>query len=665
MMRHLSEKLFGRISIIVLAIVLLLLCFLFYFLAYQVVQADNASKSVTAQLTSQAVVDKIDRNFYERFGDVQAFACNQLARQMLDSGNVTPEGQTFINTMTAYYVLYDLMIICDLNGKVIATNTVDKQGVLIRTDHLLRKNFANEEWFRVCRSEQGPPGGAWYSKFLISPDVAKLYSSQGYGMAFAAPIKDHTGKILGVWYNFASWKEVTQAIRADAEGALRVSDPNAAIILCENTGEIIDAPDDNRILSRLDERAVADPDNFITLNGRRYTFADCITSWATAKGAYTYKGNGWKALTLLTRSTITWSTFISGDLLPVILVTLLLVSVLGLYVYTYFNRAVIGKISGVKHVLESLAQGELPEVPAHLQGKNEIGQMTRSLMHVVDSLKKKASFSDEIAQGHLYTQLQVVSQHDVLGHSLLNMQHKLQQIAEADRQRSWTAEGLAKFNEILRSVTDFEALCNTVLAQIIQHLQASQGALFVTRHNEPEEVWLELAACYAFNRKKYLTGRVLPGEDLVGQAYLEGEVIHLKSVPAHASRITSGLIEAKPSTILIIPLKINHTVEGVLELASFKEYATGEIDFLVKVAEDIASTLASAKINERTRQLLLESQQQAEELKAQEEEMRQNMEEMQATQEEVQRNERTYRLQIQQLQEALDTRPNPAAESNR
>jgi hypothetical protein len=123
-----SENVFARIGVVTLASTLVLVFSLFYYLAFRVVDADNDAKAITARLTSQAVVDKIDRNFYERFGDVQAFAYNQLARQALDSRAATPAVQQFVNTMTAYYVLYDLMMICDLQGKVLVTNTTDKAG---------------------------------------------------------------------------------------------------------------------------------------------------------------------------------------------------------------------------------------------------------------------------------------------------------------------------------------------------------------------------------------------------------------------------------------------------------------------------------------------------------------------------------------------------------
>ncbi len=102
-----------------------------------------------------------------------------------------------------------------------------------------------------------------------------------------------------------------------------------------------------------------------------------------------------------------------------------------------------------------------------------------------------------------------------------------------------------------------------------------------------------------------------------------------------------------------MPLQVNGEVEGVLEIASFNPLSEHEINFLEKLGESVAVAVRNARINEQTRSLLEDTQQQAEEMRAAEEEMRQNMEELAATQEEMQRKEQAYLKKIEETERQL------------
>ncbi len=223
---------------------------------------------------------------------------------------------------------------------------------------------------------------------------------------------------------------------------------------------------------------------------------------------------------------------------------------------------------------------------------------------------------------------------------------------EAEDKRSWIAKGISEIGELLRGDMN-EQLFQRLVSSIVNIMKINQAGIYTIEEDEQYEKFIELKSCYAFDRNKFLNKKIEPGQGLVGQCFLEKERIYLKEVPESYINITSGLGDSNPKCILIVPLVHDENVEGVIELASFKELKDYEIEFIEKFGETLASFIASSRINLKTKHLLEQSQQQSEELRAQEEEMRQNMEEMQATQEEIHRKESEYVEQIEKLEHEL------------
>ena len=220
---------------------------------------------------------------------------------------------------------------------------------------------------------------------------------------------------------------------------------------------------------------------------------------------------------------------------------------------------------------------------------------------------------------------------------LLHMRDQMALVKEQDQIRIWTTEGLSKFGEIIRKYqNNFEKLSETLISNVVNYVDAKVGGLFILEEDEGKKA-LHLRAAYAYDRKKYLSKTVEIGEGIVGQCYLEAHTIYMAKVPSNYMSITSGLGNANPSALLVIPLRTNDKIEGVLELASLRPFKPHEIEFLEKLGELLASSIVTVRTAEKTTKLLQVSQEQAEEMRAQEEEMRQNMEELEATQEQMNR----------------------------
>jgi len=304
-------------------------------------------------------------------------------------------------------------------------------------------------------------------------------------------------------------------------------------------------------------------------------------------------------------------------------------------------RTITRPINYIKDVVVKLGKGELVDDKGTKFANDEIGEMAIATESLVNGLKATTVFAENIGNGKYDSNFAPLSDHDVLGNALLNMRGNLARVAEEDKKRNWTTEGMAKFGEILRSNnTDLEKLTDEIIGNLVKYLKSNQGALYIVDDtNDTDEKTMSMASCYAWDKKKYVNQKVHMGEGLTGQAWQEGDVIYLTDIPQNYIRITSGLGDANPNAILIVPLKVNDQIFGVVELASFGSFKDFEIDFVKRIAESIASTISSVKVNARTQRLLGESQQMTEEMRAQEEEMRQNMEELQATQEEMQRSQ--------------------------
>ncbi len=344
--------------------------------------------------------------------------------------------------------------------------------------------------------------------------------------------------------------------------------------------------------------------------------------------------------------------------------TIILMSIIILvvaFIMAYITSiSLVRPINYVKNILQKMAQGILPEKRIK-EGRDEIGQMSTALNNLVRGLKDISDFSVEIGKGNFQSDFNPLSDQDVLGNSLIEMREELKKAAEEeekrkkeDEQRNWATQGIARFSDILRSNNDnMEVLSYQIISNLVKYLDANQGGLFIMNNNDEENIFLEMTACYAYNRKKFMEKRIEFGEGLIGRCVQEGETIYLTDIPEDYVNITSGLGQENPRSLLIVPLKLNEEIYGVIEIASFNKFQEFQIDFVEKIGESIASTVSTVKINIQTTELLEQSRQQAEEMASQEEEMRQNMEELRATQEQSARREAELQQKVEELESRL------------
>lgn len=334
-------------------------------------------------------------------------------------------------------------------------------------------------------------------------------------------------------------------------------------------------------------------------------------------------------------------------------------------------RSLVIPIKFVRKELEIMSKGIITEAGTHKR-TDEIGEMLDALNELKKGFSKTKNFAFELGDGNFQAEYHALSDEDQLGAALIALReslskskHEAEERRHFDEQRNWATQGIAQFAEIIRQDgSDMETLSHRVLRYIISYVGMNQGGLFIT--NEiGEHVELGLSSSYAYNREKKISRTILPGEGLVGMCFLERKTIFIKQVPEDYITIRSGLGDAAPRCLLIVPLKMNDKIMGILELASFEVLEQYKIEFVEKIADSIAATIANMRVNNETSILLTHSKEQAEEMRAQEEEMRQNLEELQATQEEFHRNKheldqalQNARSEIKYLQECIKKNTN-------
>ena len=196
------------------------------FLAFKGITAMLESKEDLVKAAADGLIDKIDRNLFERYGDVQAFALSEPARSA-DASRIT----AFMSDMMAAYApIYDMMIVVDAHGSVIVANQVDKNGKPLDSRSLIGKNYAKETWFKAAISGDVKPGSSFVEDLHVDQDVDQVLKNGGRVMNFTAPIRNaSTGAIIGVWTNRVSWADVVEAITKEETEKVKSGNVVAAL----------------------------------------------------------------------------------------------------------------------------------------------------------------------------------------------------------------------------------------------------------------------------------------------------------------------------------------------------------------------------------------------------------------------------------------------------
>lgn len=260
---------------------------------------------------------------------------------------------------------------------------------------------------------------------------------------------------------------------------------------------------------------------------------------------------------------------------------------------------------------------------------------------LIDNLEEKEqvinrniALAQKIGKGEFDLQSNNINSDDVLSQSLLIMQQNLIENQKKEENQSWIADGKDLISGILRVHTNLNELSYETLVKLIEYLNVIQGAFYIFENDK-----IVNYATYGYSRRKYINQEFEVGQGLIGECAFEMEIVYRTEIPKDYAFITSGILgDKKPSTILIVPLISEDQLQGVIEFASLEDSISDlKINFMREIGEIIGRTIYNLRINQKTSELLKESQIMTEELRQREEELRQNAEEMRVTHEELER----------------------------
>jgi HAMP domain-containing protein/signal transduction histidine kinase/CheY-like chemotaxis protein len=340
-----------------------------------------------------------------------------------------------------------------------------------------------------------------------------------------------------------------------------------------------------------------------------------------------------------------------------------------------------GQVRGIAKVVTSVAKGNLKQ-KLSIEAKGEVAQLTDTINEMIDTL---ATFSDQVttvarevgvegklggqanvpgASGtwkdltenvnqlaaNLTTQVRAISEVasavtqgdltrtigveakgevEALKDTINQMIFNLKATTLRNQEQDWLKSNLAKFTQMLQGQKELNSVTKKILSELAQVVTAQHGLFYVLQEDERFlDSKLSLIASYAYTKRKNAPTQYMMGEGLIGQVAIEKERMLLSNVPKDYIKISSGLGDAVPQNVIILPVLFEDRLKAVIELASLDTFNQTHLDFLEGLTESIGIVLNTIESNSRTEELLVQSQSLAGELKSQQEVLKMTNEEL-------------------------------------
>ncbi len=292
--------------------------------------------------------------------------------------------------------------------------------------------------------------------------------------------------------------------------------------------------------------------------------------------------------------------------------------------------------------------------------KNLTENVNQLAENLTTQVRAIADVASSVTKGDLTQMIRVEAKGEVeeLKDTINQMIINLKQTTLRNQEQDWLKSNLAKFTQMLQGQKDLKTVTRRILSELAQVVNAQKGMFYILEQDESlQNQKLKLFAAYAYGEEVNISKEFSLGEGLVGQCALQKERILLTNVPKNYIKISSGLGEASPVNLIVLPVLFETEIKAVIELASFDTFSETHLDFLSQLTESIGIVLNTIEANSRTEDLLQQSQSLADELRRTNEELQdkahllvKQKEEVEAKNKEVEEARRSLEEKAGQLQ---------------
>lgn len=370
--------------------------------------------------SAETIVQRIERNLFERYGDVQAFGLNEVVLNQdswYKQGKDNKIVEAMNKFMSTYTPIYEMMMFVDTEGKVIAVSSNDFQGKPAKTDVYYGKNYAKTQWFQKAMAGKFLEGEGITGTYVEDADhdevLGKTFGTDGTTISYSAPVKDAEGKVIGVWHNYARMALVESIVQEGyaelkksgfPSGAIRVTNADG-VLLSEYDPKASGTSDYKNDPSRVLQAKLTEEVSFASAmqaskgghltgqSGKR----DVAVGFKKSEGALGYPGLGWNVVVEVPSSEFFAGINSAKRIQWTLLIATLVIIVGGAW---FYSRSIVNPLTSMVGSMQKVAQGSV-NLSVDYESKDELGQVATALRGMIGKIRDNASYMDQLAAGDL------------------------------------------------------------------------------------------------------------------------------------------------------------------------------------------------------------------------------------------------------------------------